>query len=153
MQWRDDILNFGVSHFLPLFFGRHHFLLFGMACALFDAHVLVFRNLHVLLHRLSLGSLAFREIFVKLLHVYRLREFDDKERFVFLLEQVGHVGVFSEVFAEVFVALLGVEKLLDPPNTEAIRVCLALDFLLNFVEISTLPFKRAIFHSNLDDRL
>lgn len=58
--------------------------------------------------------------------------------------------MFSEIFAKVFIALLGIEKLLNAPNAKAmgVGVGLSLNFLLEFLEVGSLSLGRRVFHTN-----
>jgi hypothetical protein len=97
---------------------------------LLDGQELPLGKLHVLLERFSLYSFITGKLRIELFDADRCVEPYDKEGLIAEFEEVGDIGVFSKVLAEVFVAGLGVEELLDAPHADLVRGALPHDLPL-----------------------
>lgn len=129
----NDVLDLGVPHFFPVLLGGHHFLLLCVPGALLNGHEVCLWDVHVFLEGLGLDPFVFGELTVEVVKVERFSKLDDEERLVLLLEEVGGLGVFSEVLAEELVAGLGVEKPLNAPDADLIGAAFLLGLLLELL--------------------
>jgi hypothetical protein len=120
VQWLHDVLYLGGEHFGPFFLTRRHFPLLGWTGALFDSQKLSLGQLHALLERLSLHSLILGKLRIEFFRHHRRIKLDHKEGLILQLEQMGGVGLLSEILGEVLVAGLGVEVFLDAPDAELV---------------------------------
>jgi hypothetical protein len=147
VQWLDDVLDARLPY-LCLLLGRgNHLPLLVCALALLDRQEFLLGHLHALLKCLRLDALVLSELSVELFDCDWAGEPDDEEGLIPQFEKMRGFGMLAEVLAEVFVAGLGVEELLNAPNADLVSGVLARHLLLQLLKVAALSLYR-IFHTN-----
>lgn len=104
MQGFNDIFDLCVFDLLKLFRGCNELPLLGRSLNLFNGEELLLRELHSFLQCFGFDPLVLRVLGVELLGRYGRAEPDYEEGLAFLLQKMGEISVFSEIFAEIFIA-------------------------------------------------
>lgn len=98
------ILYLSVFNLLEFLSSGHHFPLLGGSLHVLDCDELLLRQLHPFLQGFGLDPLVLGELRVELLSRKGRAESDDEEGLALLLQEMGEIGVLSEILAEVFIA-------------------------------------------------
>lgn len=86
MERTYNILYLGVAYLLPFLFGGHYFFLLSCLCTLLNGYEIFLLKDHSFLRGFNLYSLADTVLFIEILGVDGLLEFDQEEGFVFVFE-------------------------------------------------------------------
>jgi len=98
------ILYLSVFNLLEFLSSGHNFPLLGGSLHVLDGDELLLRQLHPFLQGFGFDPLVLGELRVELLGGKGRAESDYEEGLALLLQEMGEIGVLSEILTEVFIA-------------------------------------------------